>query len=59
MDLYQLHRVNPQVPVEETWGAMAEAVAAGKARHLGLSKVTVQAGAAVHPVTSVQSELSL
>jgi aryl-alcohol dehydrogenase-like predicted oxidoreductase len=62
VDLYQLHRVDPQVPLEETWGAMAETVAAGKARHLGLSEVTVgeiRRAQAVHPVTSVQSELSL
>jgi len=62
VDLYQLHRVDPKVPVEETWGAMAEAVAAGKAGHLGLSEVTVQdikRAQTVHPVTSVQSELSL
>jgi aryl-alcohol dehydrogenase-like predicted oxidoreductase len=62
VDLYQLHRVDPQVPLEETWGAMAETVAAGKARHLGLSEVTaeeIRRAQAVHPVTSVQSELSL
>jgi aryl-alcohol dehydrogenase-like predicted oxidoreductase len=62
VDLYQLHRVDPRVPVEETWGAMAETVAAGKARHIGLSEVTVKEirrSQAVHPVTSVQSELSL
>ncbi len=62
VDLYQLHRVDPQVPLEETWGAMAEAVAAGKARHIGLSEVTVdeiRRAQVVHPVTSVQSELSL
>jgi aryl-alcohol dehydrogenase-like predicted oxidoreductase len=62
VDLYQLHRVDPGVPVEETWGAMAEAVAAGKARQLGLSEVTVEQierARAVHPVASVQSELSL
>jgi aryl-alcohol dehydrogenase-like predicted oxidoreductase len=62
VDLYQLHRVDPQVPIEETWGAMAEAVAAGKALRLGLSEVTVeqiQQAHAVHPVASVQSELSL
>jgi aryl-alcohol dehydrogenase-like predicted oxidoreductase len=41
VDLYQLHRVDPQVPLEETWGAMAQAVAAGKARYIGLSEVTV------------------
>src|SRR6516162_8762877 len=62
VDLYQLHRVDPQVPLEETWGAMAETVAAGKARHIGLSEVTVAEitrAQAVHPVASVQSELSL
>jgi aryl-alcohol dehydrogenase-like predicted oxidoreductase len=62
VDLYQLHRVDPRVPLEETWGAMAETVAAGKARHLGLSEVTVaeiKRAQAVYPVTSVQSELSL
>jgi aryl-alcohol dehydrogenase-like predicted oxidoreductase len=62
VDLYQLHRVDPEVPIEETWGAMAEAVAAGKARHLGLSEVGVEQikrAQAVHPVTTVQSEFSL
>ncbi|MFI5530591.1 aldo/keto reductase [Kitasatospora sp. NPDC051853] len=62
VDLYQLHRVDPAVPVEETWGAMAEQVAAGKVRRLGLSEVTVEQirrARAVHPVASVQSELSL
>jgi aryl-alcohol dehydrogenase-like predicted oxidoreductase len=62
VDLYQLHRVDPEVPLEETWGAMAEAVAAGKAIHLGLSEVSVTEitrAHAVHPVTSVQSEMSL
>jgi aryl-alcohol dehydrogenase-like predicted oxidoreductase len=62
VDLYQLHRVDPQVPVEESWAAMAETVAAGKARHVGLSEVTadeIKRAQAVHPVTSVQSELSL
>jgi aryl-alcohol dehydrogenase-like predicted oxidoreductase len=62
VDLYQLHRVDPRVPLEETWGAMAEAVAAGKVAHLGLSEVTVEEirrAQTVHPVTSVQSELSL
>lgn len=62
IDLYQLHRVDPDVPIEETWGAMAEAVTAGKALHLGLSEVTVeqiQRAHTIHPVTSVQSEFSL
>ena len=62
VDLYQLHRVDPDVPLEETWGAMAEVVKSGKARAIGLSEVTVdqiERAQAVHPVTSVQSELSL
>lgn len=62
VDLYQLHRVDSAVPIEETWGAMAQVVAAGKARYLGLSEVSVEQikrAQAVHPVTSVQSELSL
>jgi aryl-alcohol dehydrogenase-like predicted oxidoreductase len=62
VDLYQLHRVDPDVPIEETWGAMAETVAAGKARQIGLSEVTVEEirrAQAIHPVASVQSELSL
>ncbi len=62
VDLYQLHRVDPDVPLEETWGAMAEAVAAGKARAIGLSEVGVDEldrAHAIHPVAAVQSELSL
>ncbi|MFD4564006.1 aldo/keto reductase [Streptomyces sp. NPDC058467] len=62
VDLYQLHRVDPEVPLEETWGAMAEVVAAGKARFIGLSEVAVEQierAQAVHPVASVQSEMSL
>lgn len=62
VDLWQLHRVDPAVPVEETWGAMAEQVAAGKALALGMSEVGVEEltrAAAVHPVATVQSELSL
>jgi aryl-alcohol dehydrogenase-like predicted oxidoreductase len=62
VDLYQLHRVDPQIPIEETWGAMAEVVAAGKARALGLSEVSVdelERAHTIHPVASVQSELSL
>jgi aryl-alcohol dehydrogenase-like predicted oxidoreductase len=62
VDLYQLHRVDPEVPIEETWGAMAEAVQAGKARAIGLSEVTVEQldrAHAIHPVASVQSEFSL
>ena len=62
IDPYQLHRVDPEVPIEETWGAMAELVGAGKVRYLGLSEASVEeivAADAVHPVSSVQSELSL
>jgi aryl-alcohol dehydrogenase-like predicted oxidoreductase len=62
VDLWQLHRVDEQVPVEETWGAMAEQVQAGKVRLLGMSEVGVaelERAAAVHPVGTVQSELSV
>jgi aryl-alcohol dehydrogenase-like predicted oxidoreductase len=62
VDLYQLHRVDPGVPLEETWGAMAETVSAGKARRIGLSEVSVdeiKLAQTVHPVATVQSELSL
>ncbi|HET7013623.1 MAG TPA: aldo/keto reductase [Streptosporangiaceae bacterium] len=62
IDLYYLHRVDPQVPIEESWGALANLVAAGKVRALGLSEVTaaqLDLAQAIHPVASVQSELSL
>lgn len=62
IDLYYLHRRDPQIPVEETVGAMAELVTAGKVRHLGLSEVTadeLRAAHAVHPVAAVQSEWSI
>ncbi|MBP3035577.1 aldo/keto reductase [Arthrobacter sp. zg-ZUI100] len=62
VDLYILHRVDPQVPLEESWGAMAQAVQDGKARAIGLSEASVeqiQLAQSVHPVTAVQSELSL
>jgi aryl-alcohol dehydrogenase-like predicted oxidoreductase len=62
VDLYQLHRVDPEVPLEDTWGAMAEVVSAGKARAIGLSQVSVEEigqAEAIHPVASVQSEMSL
>jgi aryl-alcohol dehydrogenase-like predicted oxidoreductase len=62
VDLWYLHRRDPQVPIEETVGAMAEAVQAGKVRYLGLSEVsgdTARAAHAVHPITAVQSEWSL
>jgi aryl-alcohol dehydrogenase-like predicted oxidoreductase len=62
IDLYQLHRVDPEVPLEETWGAMAELVQQGKVGALGLSEVSVEQierASAIHPVASVQSEASL
>ena len=62
LDLYQLHRIDEQVPLEDSWAAMAELVQAGKVRAIGLSEVGVaeldRAGA-IHPVATVQSELSL
>lgn len=62
IDLYYQHRVDPQVPIEDTVGAMAELVAAGKVRFLGLSEVspaTLRRAHAVHPISAVQSEYSL
>lgn len=62
LDLYYLHRIDPQVPIEETVGALAELVEAGKVRTIGLSEpsaATVRRAHAVHPVTAVQSEYSL
>jgi aryl-alcohol dehydrogenase-like predicted oxidoreductase len=62
IDLYYLHRVDPEVPLAETWGAMSELVEEGKVRHLGLSEVDVaqaEEAHAVHPVAAIQSELSL
>lgn len=62
IDLWYLHRVDENVPVEESVGAMAEQVAAGKVRALGLSEVdlpTLERAMAVHPIAAVQSELSL
>jgi aryl-alcohol dehydrogenase-like predicted oxidoreductase len=62
IDLYYQHRVDPDVPIEETVGAMAELVAAGKVRHLGLSEASVRSierAVAVHPITALQSEWSL
>ncbi|MET9025049.1 aldo/keto reductase [Nocardia sp. NPDC004168] len=62
IDLYYLHRVDPQVPIEETVGAMAELVQAGKVRHLGLSEAgadTIRRAHAVHPIAALQSEWSL
>jgi aryl-alcohol dehydrogenase-like predicted oxidoreductase len=62
IDLYYQHRPDTEVPIEETVGAMAELVAAGKVRHLGLSEAsvaTVRRAAAVHPIAALQSEWSL
>jgi aryl-alcohol dehydrogenase-like predicted oxidoreductase len=62
IDLYYQHRVDPDVPVEETVGAMAELVRAGKVRHLGLSEAapdTVRRAHATHPITALQTEYSL
>jgi aryl-alcohol dehydrogenase-like predicted oxidoreductase len=62
IDLYYLHRRDPDVPIEDTVGAMAELVTAGKVRYLGLSEVsgeTLRAAHAVHPITALQSEYSL
>jgi aryl-alcohol dehydrogenase-like predicted oxidoreductase len=62
IDLYYLHRVDPQVPIEESVGAMAELVEAGKVRHIGLSEAsagTIRRAHAVHPLAAVQSEFSL
>ncbi len=62
IDLYYQHRVDPDVPIEETVGAMAELVDAGKVRFLGLSEASVQTirrAHAVHPISALQSEYSL
>jgi aryl-alcohol dehydrogenase-like predicted oxidoreductase len=62
IDLYYQHRVDPTVPIEETVGAMAELVAEGKVRYLGLSEAgaaTVRRAHAVHPIAALQSEYSL
>ncbi|MFG1782375.1 aldo/keto reductase [Rhodococcus oryzae] len=62
VDLYYLHRVDPNVPIEETVGAMAELVTAGKVRHLGLSEATgdeLRRANAVHPIAAIQSEWSV
>ena len=62
IDLYYQHRVDRTTPIEDTVGAMAELVRAGKVRHLGLSEAsaeTIRRAHAVHPITAVQSEYSL
>jgi aryl-alcohol dehydrogenase-like predicted oxidoreductase len=62
IDLYYLHRVDPEVPIEDTVGAMAELVGEGKVRHLGLSEAsagTLRRAAAVHPIAALQTEWSV
>ncbi|MCP4545261.1 MAG: aldo/keto reductase [bacterium] len=62
IDLYYQHRVDPNVPIEETVGAMAELVQAGKVRHLGLSEAepdNIRRAHAVHPISALQTEYSL
>jgi aryl-alcohol dehydrogenase-like predicted oxidoreductase len=62
VDLYYQHRVDPNIPIEETVGAMAELVQEGKIRHIGLSEAsaeTIRRAHAVHPITAVQTEYSL
>jgi aryl-alcohol dehydrogenase-like predicted oxidoreductase len=62
IDLYYQHRVDPHVPIEETVGAMAELVRAGKVRHLGLSEAsaqTIRRANKVHPIAALQTEYSL
>ena len=62
IDLYYLHRIDPQTPVEQSWSAMAGLAAAGKVRWLGISEPSVadlEKISTIHPVTAVQSELSL
>ena len=62
IDIYYLHRVDPEVPIEETVGGMAKMVEAGKVRHLGLSEAgpaTLRRACAVHPIAALQTEYSL
>jgi len=62
IDLYYQHRVDPNTPIEDTWGALSELVAAGKVRHLGISEAaaaTIRRAHAVHPVAALQTEYSL
>jgi aryl-alcohol dehydrogenase-like predicted oxidoreductase len=62
IDIYYQHRVDPKVPIEDTVGAMAELVQAGKVRWLGLSEAaaaTIRKASAVHPITALQTEFSL
>ena len=62
IDLYYQHRVDPDTPIEETVGAMAELVTEGKVRYLGLSEAapqTIRRAHAVHPISALQTEYSL
>lgn len=62
IDLYYQHRVDPDTPIEETWGALHELVEQGKVRYLGISEAapaTIRAAHRVHPVTAIQTEYSL
>ncbi len=62
IDLYYLHRVDPQTPIEDTVGAMADLIAAGKIRYIGLSEVspqTLERAHRIHPITALQNEYSL
>ena len=62
IDLYYQHRVDPNTPIEDTVGALAELVAEGKVRHIGLSEAgpeTIRRAHAVHPITALQTEYSL
>jgi len=62
IDLYYLHRVDPEIPIEETVGAMADLITEGKVRFLGLSEASIQTlrrAQAVHPISALQSEYSL
>jgi len=62
IDLYYQHRVDPKVPIEDTVGALAELVAEGKVRHIGLSEAgpeTIRRAHAIHPITALQTEYSL
>ena len=62
IDLYYLHRVDPKTPIEDSIGAMADLVKAGKIRYIGISEVkpaTIKRAAKIHPITAVQTEYSL
>jgi aryl-alcohol dehydrogenase-like predicted oxidoreductase len=62
IDLYYQHRVDPSLPIEETWGALGELVEVGKVRHLGISEAapeTIRRAHATHPITALQTEWSL